>query len=220
MFRAVTVSSEYGSGGATIARSVAETLGWKLLDHSLIAAIARTAQIPLKTVRRYDECVDSWWHRFHSGGLRSLAINAQISPDDAQVFDAQTIAAFAEHIIRKAAERGGCVVVGRGAQCVLQDRPDVLHVFIYGPWEERVSRVRNRITLPQEDVTKLIRLTDHQRAKYVRTYYQSDWKDPHLYHMMISSQIGTGPAAAMIGDAVRYSSAIARVRIHMSLPTS
>ena len=55
------------------------------------------------------------------------------------------------------------MIVGRGAQCVLQDREDVLHVLIYAPWAERVERVRARLKASQ-DVEELTRMTDHERA--------------------------------------------------------
>jgi cytidylate kinase len=202
MFKAVTVAREYGSGGGAIARAAAEQLRWNLLDRSLIKAVARSAQVDTGTAARYDEHVESWWHRFNQGGLRSAAIMAGIAPADAQFFDAETEAMFAGEVILKAAARGGCVIVGRGAQCVLQDREDVLHVLIYGPWAERVERVRERAQA-SENVEELIRLTDHERASYVRAYYGCDWKDPHLYHMMISSQIGAEMAAWMIVNAVQ-----------------
>jgi cytidylate kinase len=201
MFRVVTVAREYGSGGGIIARAAAEKLRWNLLDRALIGAVARTAGVDAHTVQRYDEHVESWWHRFNRGGIRSAAIFAGIPPHDAQCFDAETEAAFARQVMLKAAARGCCVIVGRGAQCVLQDREDVLHVFIYAPWAERVERVRARSESSQ-DVEQLTRMTDHDRAVYIRTYYGCDWKDPHLYHMMISSQIGTEMAAWMIVNAV------------------
>lgn len=201
MFRVVTISREFGSGGSIIARKVAEKLRWNLLDRSLITAVARAAQVDAGTAERYDEHVESWWHRFNQGGIRSAAIFAGIAPDDAQFFDAETEAMFAAEVMLKAGARGDCVIVGRGAQCVLQDREDVLHVLIYAPWGERVERVRARLDGSQ-DVEELTRMTDHDRATYIQTYYGCDWKDPHLYHMMINSQIGTEMAACMIVNAV------------------
>ncbi len=202
MFKVVTVAREYGSGGGIIARVVAEKLRWNLLDRELIRAVARTAQVDADTAERYDEHVESWWHRFNRGGLWSAAIMAGIAPGDAQFFDAETMAAFARQVTLGTAARGDCVIVGRGAQCALQDREDVLHVFICAPWAERVGRVRARAQSSQ-DVEELIRLTDHERASYIRTYYGCDWKDPHLYHMMIGSQIGTEMAAWMIVNTVQ-----------------
>jgi cytidylate kinase len=201
MFRVVTVSSEYGSGGAMIGRYVAETLGWKLMDRALIAEIAHTTQVATETVVRYDERVDSWWHRFNRGGLWSAAISAGIAPCDAQFLDAETMAAMARQVVRKAAEDGERVIVGRGAQCVLQDREDVLHVFVYAPWPERIERVRARAE-PGQHIEEFIRVRDRERASYIRTYYGCDWKDPHLYHMMLSSTLGREQAGWMIIDAV------------------
>jgi cytidylate kinase len=201
MFRAVTVEREYGAGGSLIAQRVAEILRWNLLDRALIGAVARAAQVDADTVGRYDRNIDSWWSQFHRGGLRAAAIHAGVTVADTEFFDAARVAVFAHRVIASAAVSGNCVIVGRGGQCVLQDRADVLHVFIYGPWRERVSRVRARVK-PIRDVGESIRATDRKRASYVRTYYGCDWKDPHLYQMTISSQIGLESAAFLIVEAV------------------
>jgi CMP/dCMP kinase len=202
MFKVVTVAREYGSGGSIIARAVAKKLRWNLLDQALIRAVARTAHVDADTAERYDEHVESWWRRFNRAGIWSAAIMAGIAPGDARFFDAETLAAFARQVMLKAAARGDCVIVGRGAQCALQDREDVLHVFIGAPWAERVGRVRAGAQSGR-DVEELIRVTDHERASYIRTYYGCDWKDPHLYHLMIGSQIGTEMASWMIVNAVK-----------------
>ena len=202
MFKVVTVAREYGSGGGIIARAVAEKLLWSLLDRALIGAVARTAQVDSGTAERYDEHRESWWHRFNRAGIWSAAIMAGITPSDARFFDAATMVAFARQVMLEAAARGGCVIVGRGAQCALQGREDVLHVFIGAPWAERVGRVRAGAQ-SSKAAEELIRVTDHERASYIRTYYGCDWKDPHLYHMMIGSQLGTEMASWMIVNAVR-----------------
>jgi len=202
MFRVITVAREYGSGGGIIARMVAEKLGWNLLDGALIGAVARTAEVDTEIAGQCDEHVDSWWHRFNRGGLWSAAIMAGIPPGDVQFFDADTMAKFTRKVMLKAAVTGDCVIVGRGGQCVLQDHEEVFHVFIYAPWAERVGRVRTRAQA-SPDVEKVISVTDHERASYLRTYYGCDWKDPHLYHMMINAQIGTRTAARMIVNAVQ-----------------
>ncbi|MBZ5617795.1 MAG: cytidylate kinase-like family protein [Acidobacteriia bacterium] len=201
MFRVVTVAREYGSSGAAIAQRVAEHLEWKLLDKNLIEAVARRAQVDVATARRYDGSVDSWWHRINRAGLWSAGVAAGLRPADAQFFDAETMAAVAQEIIEGAASKGNCVIVGRGAQCVLQSRPEALHIFIYGPWPERIARVQERMG-NDCDVAKLLGATDRLRAAYVRRYFGRDWKDRHLYQMMISSHIGIEKAALLIVNAV------------------
>ena|SRR5579862_8859249 len=118
-----------------------------------------------------------------------------------EFFDSEAVAGSAKRVITSAAEAGNCVIVGRGGQCVLQGRTDVLHVFIYGPWGERVARVRSRVEAT-EDAGELIQSADQERAAYIRTYHGCDWKDPHLYQLMISSQIGIESAAFLIVEAV------------------
>ena len=204
MFRILTVAREFGAAGGAVAQRAAEMLGWKLLDHALIGAVARAAQVEPKTVARHDERTEPWWQRFHQSGVRAAAIAAGIAPADAQVFGAEAVAAITRQVIAKAAEAGNCVIVGRGAECVLRGRGDVFHVFVYGGWRERCRRVRSRVTLVPH-LGKYIRHTDAERAGYIRTHYGADWKDPHLYHMMVSSEIGVENAACRIVDAVERS---------------
>jgi cytidylate kinase len=209
MFRVVTVEREYGSGGGLVAQRVAADLEWKLLDHTLISNVAQAAQVDAGTVERYDEHVDSWWHRVNREGLQAWSIAAGVALEDARIFDADTTAEFAQQCIAEAAAAGKCVIVGRGAECVLQGLQDALRVFIYAPWEARVSRVRTRVEEGQ-DLEDLIRETDRERASYIRTYYGREWKDPHLYHMMISSQVGIEGAASTIVNAVLRSRRLER----------
>ena len=180
---------------------MAERLGWKLLNHSLIAAVARAAQVDLETVQRYDELVDSWWYRFSRGGLQCAAIDGGANPNQVQFCDAETVTSFAIEVIAEAAAKGQCVMVGRGAQCVLRSRPDVFHAFVFAPWAERVERIRER-TNGNRDAGQLLRSADKLRARYIQRYFGCDWKDPHLYHMMISSQLGDEAVARFIACAM------------------
>jgi hypothetical protein len=201
MFRVLTVAREYGSGGGLIARSVAEKLGWNLLDKALVEAIAGSAQVDPNLARRYDERCDSWMHRVSRKGLWHGAFEGVAAPADAKVFDAETMALLGKSLILEAHSRGNCVIVGRGAQCVLQDREDVLHVFVHAPRSERIERVRRRVP-SAGNIEQLMRSTDQQRADFIRLYFGCDWKNLHLYHMLISSELGEDTVAGMIVEAI------------------
>jgi len=202
MFRILTVAREFGSGGGAIAQRIADILEWSLLDKALIEKIARTAQVDPEAVLQCDERVDSWVHRASRRGLWHGAFDGVAAVTETDVFDAETVAGLARQVVREAGDTGKCVIVGRGAQCVLQDRADALHVFIYAPWADRVARVRSR-TGAAKDAAELIRQMDQERAGYIRTYFSSDWKNPHLYQMMISSQMGDENVAQLIVDAIQ-----------------
>jgi cytidylate kinase len=201
MFRVLTVGREYGSGGGLIARAVAEQLGWHLLDKALVEAIARSAQVDPGLARRFDERCDSWLHRVSRRGLWQGAFEGVAAPADSAVFDAETMAALGKSLILEAHSRGNCVIVGRGAQCVLQDKEDALHVFVHAPRPERVARLRSRVPAGT-NIEQLMRSTDQQRADFIRLYFGCDWKNLHLYHMLLSSELGEAPVAEMIVEAI------------------
>jgi cytidylate kinase len=112
------------------------------------------------------------------------------------------MAARGRDLITEAYSRGNCVIVGRGGQCVLQHMKDVLHVFIYAPCRDRIARVQKRVAAAA-DIDRLIRMTDRQRADYIRMYFGCNWNDPHLYHMLISSEFGKDCVTRMIVDAIK-----------------
>ena len=185
-YRALTVSREFGSGGGLIANTIAEWLGWKLLDNEIITQIARAARVDSKVVRQYDERVDSWLRRLNEDAIRGVALAAGRPLGDADFFDAHVMDELTRKIIEEAYTGGSCVIVGRGSQCLLQLRPDVFHVYVYAPVRVRAKRLRARLE-PGADIEARIHRVDEERARYIRQHYGRDWRDPHLYNLMISS---------------------------------
>ena len=200
MFRVLTVAREYGSGGALIGRSISEKLVWKLLDKAFIENTARAAKVDSELAQRFDERTDSWLERIARQGFwRAFEGIVSVSPSD--LFDAETMAGLAQNMIQEAYQQGNCVIIGRGAQCVLQDHKDAFHVFIYAPWAERVARIQWRVP-GKTDIEELIRSMDRQRAGYIRTYFGCNWMDPHLYHLMICSGLGEDQVQSTIIEAL------------------
>ena len=197
--RVITIGGEYGSGRAHIAQEAARVLGWNLVDGSLIESIARAAHVDCETARRYDECIDSWFHRLRKalwhGGYEGVATSTEAG------FDAEAMATLANRVIEEAAHQGSCVIVGRGGQCVLQGRPDVFHVFVYAPRHERIEHIR-REKGPIADVEQLMDASDRRRVAYIRRHFGQEWTNPHLYDLMLSLSMGEAAAGAAILAAV------------------
>ena len=197
MYRAITVAREFGSGGAIIAGMMAERLEWKLLDRALIEEIARCARVDPQLAARFDECVDPWLHRLGKQALWRGGLEAVAAVTEDDVFDAEAMARFATRVIRDTAEAGNCIIVGRGAQCILRERPDVFHVFVYGPHADKVRRVRQRFPDTHDPAARMLE-TDRQRSAYIREYFQQDWCDRRLYNLMVNSRCGDEAAARAI----------------------
>jgi cytidylate kinase len=186
-YRVLTVNREFGSGGGRIAQSIAGWLGWKLLDRDIIDAIAYAAHVDAKVVRRYDEHVGSWLRRFNQQAMRSASLAAGIELGEGSVFDAAQMVRLTQKIVEEAHSEGNCVIVGRGAQCILQHKPDVYHVFVYAPLRERIVRLRARLE-KGANIEQRIRTVDGERAKYMQEYFGKSWCNLHLYDQMISAR--------------------------------
>jgi cytidylate kinase len=191
------VNREFGSGGGRIAQTIAEWLGWKLLDRDIIDAIAYAAHVDKSVVRNYDEHVVSWLRRINQQAMRSAALAAGLELGESSVFDAEEMVKISEKIIEKAHTDGNCVIVGRGSQCVLQHKPDVFHVFVYAPLRERVRRLKDRLE-KGVDIEQRIRTVDAERAKYLQQFFGKSWCNPHLYDLMISSHADEDSTARAI----------------------
>jgi len=187
MIQVVTVEREYGSGGADYAHHLAERLGWKLIDTCVIEEVARKAGVSPKLVKRFDERVDPWYHRFGKaiwlGSLERL-------PGDPDVFDAERMLEFMRSYFQEQAAQGGCVVVGRGAACVLSKAPGAFHVFVYASLPRRIRWIEEHFPEHREDAEEEILATDSRRSEYIRRYYQREWDDRRLYHLMLNSCMG------------------------------
>ncbi|MCX6632338.1 MAG: cytidylate kinase-like family protein [Candidatus Solibacter sp.] len=195
-YRALTIAREYGSGGAEIAGSVASSLGWRLVDKVLLTEISSRAKVPVADVVVLDEQVDPWLHRLTRPlwGTGGDGISAIIPVD---LFDADAEAALAKQIIQEAYWQGNCVIVGRGAQCVLQAKPDVFHALVYARRADRVHRLLARVA-PGTDVCELLHTIDEQRHDYVHRHYGENRLDPHLYDLAINCHNQVQAAARLI----------------------
>ncbi len=193
MVRAITIAREYGSGGAVIARLLADRLGWRLLDRDLLNEVARAANVAPAVAERFDERIDPWFHRLVKHALWRGGLDAPISGEEFSLFDAEMMAVVGRKVIEEAARMGNCVVVGRGAQCILYGWPEVFHVFLYAPIEIRKKRVAERHGARPggaADLEAVIREYDRLRAAGVRQYFEQEWCNPNLYDLMLNTKCG------------------------------
>jgi len=200
-YRALTVAREYGSGGGEIAAIIAKQLGWRLVDKDLITEISKKEKVPPSEVAAFDEKVDPWIHRITRTvwGLGADGISV-VAP--VEMFDAERAANLAKRVVMEAYSMGNCVIVGRGSQCILRNKPDVFHAFVYARLEDRIRKIEKRVK-PGTDVPALIRTTDAQRVEYIRIHYKEKWTNPYLYDIMIDSKNENEKTARLIISAMQ-----------------
>lgn len=210
MIQVITVEREYGSQGASYAHRLAERLGWKLIDSCLIDDVARKAGVAPAVVKRCDERVDPWFYRFNKaiwfGSLERL-------PGDPDVFDSERMVEFVRGYFEEQAAKGNCVVVGRGAACVLAKAAGAFHVFVYASLARKVRFLQEQFPEHSTDIEHEIIATDRRRSEYIRRFHQREWDDRRLYHLMLNSCIGMDAmveatlAAAAVRPAAQQSAA-------------
>ena len=205
----VTVTRQYASGGSDIARLVAKALGWTLIDNEFVEQVARLAGLPPEEVAKREERSPGLLERL----ARTLAVASPemfittagtATPPPVEA-DEATIVKMTERVIAEAAAEGRVVLVGRGAQAVLAQRPNALHAYVVAskPWRRKLAV--ERLGVDPAKVDRVLDDTDKQRDHYVKTHYGRDRQDLTLYDLVLNAErLGyEGAAALVVAEAKR-----------------
>jgi cytidylate kinase len=188
MLKIVTVEREYGCGGSEIAHRLADRLGWKLWDHQLTEEIARLANCSKAVVEQREERTDPLYYRLFKSFLRG-SYEGSINAHKLNLVDSENILKMTERVVQHAAGKGDSVIVGRGSQLFLKDRPDTFRVFLYAPREDKVRRLLAR-GKSEREAQELVDTVDHERAGFIEKYFHVEWPDRAIYHVMINTAAG------------------------------
>ncbi len=188
MIRVLTIEREYGSGGADIAKKLAERLGWKLWDQLLTNEIARLMDCESRAVEQHEERRDPLHYRLFKAFMRG-SFEGSLNAPRMKIVDAECIREVTERVVTAAAKEGNSVIVGRGSAYYLRDRPDAFHVFVYARFEEKVTRLR-AMGKSEEEAIQLAETVDRDRAAFIKQYFNVEWPARHFFHLMINSTIG------------------------------
>ncbi len=186
--KAITISRQYGSGGGEIGARLAERLNWHLIDHEIVARVARELGIPEQKAEVHDEYAQGFIARVVSQFVSSVPTAAspvvQVVPDQT---DENRYQETLHRVVETAADSGHAVIVGRASQAILAKRRDVLHVRIVAPLQERIAYVALRENLDAASAQERIQLKDHDRSRYLQTVHHRDVNDPMLYDLVINT---------------------------------
>ena len=182
----VTFSAAYGAAGAEAAPAVAERLGLPFHDRAIAAQVAGRLGVPVAEAEANDETVvRGWWRLVASLGTMPDPVGGVLpmaALPDARAYRQQT-----ERVLEEIASGAGGVVLGRAAAMVLGKRPDVLHVRLDGPRDQRLAAACDRSGRPLDDMRREMEVNDRTREAYVRHFYRCDPADPQYYHLVVDS---------------------------------
>lgn len=197
--RIITISREFGSGGHTLGKLIAENLGIAFYDGELIDRAVEETGFSHEFVKEAGEYAST-----SSSLLFSLSVSATngrvgMPSNYDKIFIAQN------NIISDIANKSPCVIVGRCADFILKERTDCLNLFVFSDTESRKKRILERYG-EYEGVTieKRLKDKDKKRALYYRHYTGQSWGVMKNYHLSINSgEINLEDAARFISDIVK-----------------
>lgn len=186
--RVITISREFGSGGRTIGKKVAEQLGIPCYDSELIQKIAEESGFDAKFVQEAGE--------YAPGGFLSNLSSRTFGPTNEDY-----LWKIQYQIISRLAGQGPCVIVGRCADYILRDKADCLRVFIHADAQFRARRIVQEYGERAESPEQRLRDKDKRRAAYHRFYTNMKWGHAQNYDLtMNSGTLGIDKCVEIIRD--------------------
>lgn len=185
--RVITVSREFGSGGRTIGKTVAEKLGIPCYDAELIQKIAEESGYAADYIREEGEAASGGW------------LSAMFTDRSMGLTNQDKIWNIQSRVIEELAEKGPCVIVGRCADYILREKANCLNVFIHASMEKRAQRIVQEYGEREESPEQRLRDKDKRRAAYHRFYTDMKWGHSQNYHICLDSgTLGIDKCAELI----------------------
>ena len=181
--RIITISREFGSGGRELGKRLADELGIPCYDHEIIEMIAKENGFDERYVANVSEkSIEAAY---------PLTIGHRFAMPPLQIMDQPIrVAAAQRQIIENFAKQSDCVIVGRCADVILEEMHP-LNLFVYADMESKIQRCIDRApegeNLTRNELLRMIRQIDKQRAQYHQMYSDMKWGSKEAYHLCVNT---------------------------------
>lgn len=176
----ITIAREYGSGGHLLGEMLSKELGIKLYDKEFIHLVAEKSGINEQYIKKNEQSIPSFWLKCILGKNSEQSLERSLSSDDV-LFVAES------KIIQELAEKGPCIIVGRCADFVLRDYPNLIKVFCYSDLKSACVRCVQEYGVSEEKAESEIKRINHNRIAHYEYYTGEKWGEPHHYDLMINT---------------------------------
>ena len=190
--RVITISREFGSGGRTIGRKVAEKLCIPCYDAELIQKIAEESGYTADYIKEESEYAPGGW------------LSTVFSDRTMELTNQDKLWIIQSRVIEELAQKGACVIVGRCADYILRGKADCLNVFIHASMEKRAERIVKEYGEREESPEQRLKEKDKRRAAYHRFYTDMRWGHAQNYHVCLDSgELGIDRCVELISQLYR-----------------
>jgi cytidylate kinase len=181
----ITIARGYGSGGRQIGKKLAEELGIRMIDRELLQMASSESGISEELFALADEKMIKKAHLF-GDNIKKYTGNI-LKPEDEEFISNENLFNYQARVLVFMASKESFIAIGRAADYVLRDFPNVLSVNIQAPFEDCVRSITRRFMMEDREAEKSVKNIDKYRAGYYKYYTGRDWKDPANYDICLSS---------------------------------
>lgn len=181
----ITISRQYGAGGSTLGRMIADKLGYTFADSTIIERIAHEANVSTSWVQSFEKEAGGRMSRFVSGMVARHLVD-RILKDERGYLDEQTYLDYLVLIIAQMADEGNCVIIGRGSQYILNDHPEAFHLLLVDSPANRVRFLVEHHKFTEKKAALEVEREDKRRMALYQRLGKTDYDDPMLYHMVLN----------------------------------
>ncbi len=180
----ITIARQYGSGGKTIGKMLAEKLDIPWYSRDILKMASEESGINEQLFMQFDEKLRKRLFKrispdIYTGGL--------IPPESSDFVSEKNLFNYQAEVIKRLAKTESCVIIGRAADFVLKDYPNVVSVFVHGSEEFNLARAMEQNSMTEEEMKKFIAKTDKYRAEFYRHYTGREWTDARNYDLCLNS---------------------------------
>jgi len=182
----VTISRQFGAGGHTLGKMVADKLGYSFVDEEIIQLVARKARVSTNWVESVEKEAGGRLLKFITGLVPRSFIDLVLD-DNRGFIDEEIYVDLLQEIISRIADEGNAVIIGRGSQYVLRDREDAFHVLLVAQKKDRVHFMETHYDLSPKEAATVVSRQDKRRINLYRKFGKEDYDQPYLYHLVINT---------------------------------
>lgn len=179
----ITIAREHGSAGKRIGQLTAQRLQIPCYYKELVAVAAQESGLAQEFISGINSDENAVMRELY---LTDDPVKRAVSAQD--------------KAIRKIADAGSCVLIGRSADYVLRNYKNVVRIFIYAPKSYRKKKIMEMYGDSPEAAQKSIARSDAARSAYCKSVSGQEWGDPHRYELCIDASMGEYAAANLICD--------------------
>jgi len=181
----ITISRQFGAGGITIGKMIAESLGYTFADNDILQRVAKEANVSTHWIESFEKEAGSKLSRLISSMVSKRWLD-RVLADERGYLDEQIYLDYLVLIIAQFADEGDVVILGRGSQYILNDHPDAVHILLVNEFENRVNFMVDRYEVSRKKAERTVVNEDRRRVSLYKRLGKSDYENPQLYHMVLN----------------------------------